>query len=519
AATAVATASPAQPATQPPAALSQAQAGNLAAYEAALENIYTQVNPGVVYIRVLSNSSGNSPFGVPGHPVVPGAPGGQGNGQNGSQGLVPVGEASGWVWDSQGYIVTNNHVVDGADKVEVTFSDGSVATAKVIGTDVNSDLAVIQVNVAAGQLHPLTLGDSTQVKVGQLAIAIGNPFGLSGTMTTGIISNVGQQLPVSSSATQTGSSYQIPDIIQTDASINPGNSGGVLVNDQGQVIGVTAAIESSTQSNSGIGFAIPSAIVQKVIPALIKDGKYDHPYIGISGTNLNPDLAAAMKLPEGQRGALVEEVTAGGPAEKAGLQGSTQQATINGQATTVGGDVITAIDGQDIRSIDALIAYLFSHTEVGQKITVTFLRGGEQKTAEVTLGARPAQTSVQQPASPTQASPSGTAYLGISSVGVNADIAQAMSLPAGTQGVLVVQVAPGSPAEKAGLKAGTTPLTINGQEIPVGGDVITAIDGQAITSTADLRATLGQDKPNQQVTLSLLRGGQTTQVQVTLGSR
>ena len=176
--------------------------------------------------------------------------------------------------------------------------------------------------------------------VGQTVVAIGNPFGEQNTMTTGIISALGRALPVGD-GTFTGPSYQIPDVIQTDAPINPGNSGGVLLNDQGQVVGVTNAIESNSNSSSGIGFAIPSAIVNKVVPALIQSGHYDHPYLGVSGGDLTPDLAKAMNLPVTQRGALIQTVVPGGPADKAGIKGSTQPTTIQGQSVNVGGDVIT----------------------------------------------------------------------------------------------------------------------------------------------------------------------------------
>jgi serine protease Do len=243
----------------------------------------------------------------------------------------------------------------------------------------------------ANQLQPVQMGDSNQIKVGELAIAIGNPFGLSGTMTTGIISALGRTYPVDNSGAQTGPSYTIPDVIQTDAPINPGNSGGVLVNDQGQLLGVTFAIESSTNSSSGIGFVLPSASVQRVVPSIIQTGKYEHAFIGISGVGLTAQLATAMSLDAGQRGALVEDVTPNGPAEKAGLKGSSKQLDINGTTENVGGDVITAIDGQAIKSMDNLIAYLANSTNVGQKVTLTILRDGKQMSVDVTLGLRPTQ--------------------------------------------------------------------------------------------------------------------------------
>ncbi len=301
---------------------------------------------------------------------------------------------SGFVWDTAGHIITNNHVIDGATSISVTFSDGTTASAKVVGADPASDLAVVQVNLPASQLHPVQLADSTQIKVGQFAIAIGNPFGEQNTMTTGIISALGRSLPVDNGVAQ-GPSYTIPDVIQTDAPINPGNSGGVLLNSDGKVVGVTSAIESPVRASSGVGFAIPSAIVQKVVPALIKTGHYDHPYIGISGATLTPSLAQAVGLKTDQRGALVGTITPGSPADKAGLRGGTQQTTIDGAPASIGGDIITAIDGQPVRSFDDLVTYLARSTEVNQTVTLTVLRDGKEQTIKVTLLARPVSTSTQ----------------------------------------------------------------------------------------------------------------------------
>jgi S1-C subfamily serine protease len=303
-----------------------------------------------------------------------------------SQGL-----GSGFIWDTEGNIVTNNHVVDGATKIQVTFSDGTIVPASVVGTDPYSDLAVIKVDASADMLNPVTMGDSTQLKVGEIAIAIGNPYGLEGTMTVGNVSALGRDLPASLVNQNSGATYSIPLIIQTDASVNPGNSGGVLVNDQGEVIGVPSAIESATGSSSGIGFAIPAEIVIKVVPSLISNSKYEHPYLGISGNSMTPDIAEAMNLPADTRGALVQTVTPGGPSEKAGLQPSSTTVTINGIEGTVGGDVITAIDGQTIKDMSDIIAYLAVHTQVGQTVKLTVLRDGQTETVEVTLGSRPTQ--------------------------------------------------------------------------------------------------------------------------------
>lgn len=319
---------------------------------------------------------------------------GFGNNNNNNNNQAPqYSEAlgSGFFWDMNGNIVTNNHVVDGASKVEVTLADGTTYPATIVGQDPYSDLAVIKASVPADKIHPVTLADSTQLKVGEIAIAIGNPYGFEGSMSVGNVSGLGRELPSSQADQTTGATYSIPDIIQTDASINPGNSGGVLVDVNGQVIGVTNAIESSSGSNSGVGFAIPSEIVSKVVPSLISTGNYQHPYLGISGTDISPDLAQAMNLPADTRGALVVTVTAGGPAANAGLQPSNNTATINGVQTTVGGDVITAINGQTVNSMSDIIAYLAIHSQVGQKVTLTILRNGQSQNVEVTLGSRPTQ--------------------------------------------------------------------------------------------------------------------------------
>jgi serine protease Do len=365
--------------------LSQTQSGPLlAAYQGTLEQIYAQINPSVVNIDISQSASSlNLPFN---HPSL-----GSGNGNNG---LVQTALGSGFVWDNQGDIVTNNHVVSGADAINVTFSDGSTYPATLVGADPNSDLAVVKVSAPASKLHPVQLADSSQVKVGQLAIAIGNPYGLTGTMTAGIISGLSRSLPVgldNQNAQQGGPTYSIPDIIQTDASINPGNSGGVLVDSQGQVIGVTAAIESSSNSNSGIGFVIPSSIVQKVIPSLIQTGAYQHPWVGIEGTTITPDLASADNLPSGQQGVLVITVTPNSPASKAGLQGGTQTQTLNGNQVSLGGDVITAVDGQTVTRFEDLTSYLLNNTKVSQTITLTILRQGQQMNVQLTLGALPNQ--------------------------------------------------------------------------------------------------------------------------------
>jgi S1-C subfamily serine protease len=441
---------------------------------------------------------------IPGLPFDPGMP----------QMPQPQGSlGSGFVWDNEGRIVTNNHVIDGADRITVIFYDGTALPARVLGTDADSDLAVLQVDLPANRLQPVQMADSTRINVGELAIALGNPFGLEGTMTVGIVSALGRSLPVQSDLLQ-GPAYTIPDIIQTDAPINPGNSGGVLVDDAGRVIGVTAAIESPVRANAGIGFAIPSVIVEKVVPALIETGSYQHPWLGISGTTLTPELAQAMGLAPDQRGTLVVSVTAGSPADEAGLRGSDRQIEVEGQPVRVGGDVIIAVEGRSVRRFDDLVTYLARYTEVGQTINLRILRGAQEQTVSLTLAARP-QAQSSQPEAQTE----GMAYLGILGLSVTPQLARAMDLPADQTGVLVEQVQQDSPADRAGLQGSYQQVIINGQQVMVGGDIIVAWDGQPIIDFGDLLSFLQRAEPGQEVTLTLLRESNRIDVDVVLSER
>jgi serine protease Do len=486
------------------------QAGTMAAFEGSLEELYEYVNPSVVNIRVVQKDVVTSTI-----PEIPGFPFfGQPSPEQ-PQERFQQASGSGFVWDQEGHIVTNNHVVDGANEIEVTFADGTVRQATLVGADPDSDLAVVKVeDMSAEALQPVQLADSTQLKVGQLAIAIGNPFGLEGTMTVGIVSALGRSLPADASEIQ-GSSYTIPDIIQTDAPINPGNSGGVLVDDQGMVIGVTSAIVSPVQASAGIGFAIPSVIVQNVVPSLISDGRYEHAWLGISGTSLSPDLAEAMGLDVDQRGALVIDVVSASPADEAGLRGSDREVTINGQQVRVGGDVIVAIDKEAVKSFDDLVAYLARHTQVGQKVELAVLRGGENEMVEVTLAAR---RTTEPMANQSESSGRG-AWLGIMGMTLTPEIAQTMDLDQNQRGVLVEQVEAGSPADKAGLRGSYKPVKIDDQQILVGGDVIVGVDDKTVETIQELQSILLQAEPGQQATLSLLRNGETIDVVVTLGER
>jgi len=338
-------------------------------------------------------------------------------------------------------------------------------------------------------------------------------------MTTGIISAVGRTMPAGEPSQGAGGpTYSIPDIIQTDASINPGNSGGVLVNEQGLVMGVTFAIESSTRSSAGIGFVIPSSIVMRVVPELIKDGSYQHTYLGITGGTLTPTLAEAMKLDPTQRGVLVGQVNSGTPADKAGLHGSDSETTVDGQKVPIGGDVILAIDSQPVLKMDDIISYLANSTVVGQEVTLSILRNGKQQDIQVTLEARPAHQTAQAPASsPNEASP--RVWLGITGGTLTPDIAQAMNLDSDQTGALVVKVEKGSPADEAGIKGGDKEVSIGGQQVSVGGDVIIAIDGHPIGSMEDLGSILQNYGPGDKVTVTVLRGSQQLDLSVTLGER
>ncbi len=426
------------------------------------------------------------------------------------------GLGSGFVWDKEGHVVTNNHVVENAEEIKVTFYDGTSVAGEVVGADRDSDLAVVKVDHPAGQLHPIQLADSTRIEVGQLVAAIGNPFGLQGSMTVGIVSALGRSLPVNETQLQ-GSTYTIPDVIQTDAPINPGNSGGVLVNMQGQLVGVPTAIESSSGANAGVGFAIPSIIVQKVVPALIEQGFYEHPWVGIRGTTLNSDMAENMMLDRGQRGALVIDVIPGGPAEKAGLVGSDRVVSIDGQDRRIGGDVIIRIDSQPVQDFEDLTAYLARYTEAGQTVTLTLLRNGQRESIELTLGVRP--TGAQTGDVVEEGTRRGNIWLGILGVTMSPEIAGAMNLPAGQSGVLIQQVVAGSPADRAGLRGSFKSIVIAGEQVLVGGDIIVALDGDSIVDLNDLQAAVANHKAGDEVTLRIIRENDQIDVNATLAEK
>ncbi len=333
---------------------------NLLAHDDLLISLYKEVNPGVVAIGVFSEEGGS-------------------------------GLGSGFVFDEKGHIITNYHVVRSATDLEVDFPSGLKTRGEVIGTDADSDIAVVKVDVPSEELYPLPLGDSDALQVGQAVVAIGNPHGLDGSMSTGILSSLGRTMDSLHEAPG-GAYFTAGDIIQTDAAINPGNSGGPLLNLDGQVIGINAAIQSNSFNitgqpvNSGIGFAIPINIVKRVVPSLIAEGSYDYPYIGISSLGeLNLFQQEALNLPQ-STGVYILEVVPNSPADEAGLRGGTYEGE-NG--IPIGGDLIIAIDEQEVRNFNDLISYLVSQKSPGDTVTLTILRDGEEKQVDLTLSERP----------------------------------------------------------------------------------------------------------------------------------
>lgn len=334
-----------------------------------LSNIYERLAPSVVNIEIQAT-----------HP--------------GTDTIIDFGSGSGFVWDMDGHIVTNAHVIDGASSIEVTFNDGYIASAELIGEDAFSDLAVIQVQVDDIHLHPMTLADSGTVRVGERAIAIGNPFGLASSMTVGIVSGLGRQLPSAQLlSADLPPGFSNPSIIQVDTDINPGNSGGPLLNSQGEVIGVNTAIRTDNGVFQGVGFAIPANTVRRVVPELIENGVVDYAWIGIS-TLVESDgfsvaaLAEPLNLPV-NTGVLVDRISVGSPADKAGLQGGQRLDTVRGRQICAGGDIIIAVDGEFVNNLDELVAYLLVNNKPGDVINLLIVRDGETFEVPLALEARP----------------------------------------------------------------------------------------------------------------------------------
>ncbi|MCB9455259.1 MAG: trypsin-like peptidase domain-containing protein [Anaerolineaceae bacterium] len=310
-----------------------------------------------------------------------------------------ISRASGFVLDTEGHIVTNAHVVDGAQAISVTFNDGYVTTAELIGADVFSDLAVVKVNVSPERLHPIVIGDSDSVQVGARAIAIGNPFGLASSMTVGIVSGLGRQLPsaelINNDITP---GFQNPSIIQVDTDINPGNSGGPLLNSQGEVIGVNTAIRTESGIFEGVGFAVPAATVRRVVPELIAKGQVEYAWLGITVLPVDEGYGvAALAEPLGlpvEAGVLINNVSNDSPASKGGLQGGSHLETVRGRAVCAGGDIIVAINGEFIATMDELVSYLVVNTAPGDTVTLLVVRGNETFEVPITLESRPTEIDV-----------------------------------------------------------------------------------------------------------------------------
>ena len=355
----------------------------VAAYESVIGDVHDDVLPSVVSVFVLNRVEISSS--IPGFTSP--FPFGQGSPPDGGsqqEFFYRNGQGSGFVWDDAGHIVTNRHVVVDAERITVVFSDGSDAEAEVIGWDEDSDLAVLKIERDAELLKPVSLGDSNEVRVGQIAITIGNPFGQEFSTTTGIVSAIGRTIRTSDSH------FTLPKVIQTDAPMNPGNSGGPLLDRQGRVIGIDAQIITRSGSNTGIGFAIPINIAKQIVPVLVSDGAFTYSWLGIRGTTIGAEAVELMNAPVGTRGAQVIALAEEGPAQQAGLIGSDKTKRADEGSIRYGGDVITAIDEQAIVSMNDLIIYLMENTKPGDTVTMSVVRdGGDSAQIEVTLEARP----------------------------------------------------------------------------------------------------------------------------------
>lgn len=443
---------------------------------------------------------------------------------------------SGFVYDKQGHIITNYHVVAGDDvneEFEITFTDGSAYKAEIVGVDPFAEIAVLKTPLNDSQISdklvPLPIGNFSEVDVGQRVAAVGNPFGLSASITEGIVSGLERLLPALSPQEPPNlgqapivpetPGFSIPNIIQTDAAINPGNSGGPLLNMDGQVIGINTAIFSATGVYSGVGFAIPSYLIQQVVPALISTGSYQHPYLGVSGIDVNTDIAEIMGL-ENTTGFLVIQVTSGSPAEKSGIRGGSVLTEIDGTEIELGGDVIIGVDDNPIRKIDDLLSYLEREKKVGENITLSIIRNGDVQQIDLTLVARPTPAAfgseiIQEPQEdmPT---------LGVTGIQVSPEIALQMKVPPnilqGGNGFLVIDVLRNGSAENAGIRGGYISSNIGGAEIELGGDIILEIDNTLVKSVEDIRKALSTKQIGDTVQLEIFRDNQTQSIPVTLKS-
>jgi serine protease Do len=350
--------------------------------ETAFEHAYARTSPSVVMItgpRATTDSELEAPPGMPFRPAW----------------QAPLASSrlslgSGFVWDTQGHIVTNHHVVAGTESISVTFDNDLRVPARVVGADPASDLAVLRVDVPSAALHPVELGDSSTVHVGHIVLAVGNPFGKQHSITVGIISAVGRTLPSCGGIVPMEGQSQITDVLQTDTALNPGNSGGVLIDVRGRLIGVTTAFDTSTETSAGVGYAIPANLVRLVVPELISHGYYEHPWLGLLGTPLTAAQATTLGLAPSQQGMLVQSVMPGGPADAAGLHGSVRESAPDGTQRCVDGDLIVAIDGTPVASFGDISAYLARSGRIGATVTLTILRHGQRLAVPVVIAAQPA---------------------------------------------------------------------------------------------------------------------------------
>jgi len=445
---------------------------------------------------------------------------------------------SGFVYDNNGDIVTNYHVVAGAknNTIVVTFLDGVSYEAEIKGVDPYSDLAVVKLlnlnehSDALSKLVPLELANSSSLRVGDRVAAVGNPFGLSGTLTEGIISGLDRLMPSGGTdqfnppssppsspppspfnnpytSIIPSQTFSIPNIIQTDAAINPGNSGGPLLNMKGQVIGINTAIYSDTGAYAGIGFAIPSNFLIKIIPTLVNGGTYKHPYLGVSGFDVTPQIAKLMNLSK-STGYLVVNVTKNGPAFLAGVRGGNTTYHIDGVPVQLGGDVIIKIDNNNVRKVNDILSYLENSKKVGDKVFLTVWRGGnETKVIPVTLAARPEINSTSNASS--------TPTLGVIGLDLNPDLASLMNITQ-TNGFLITGVLDQSPASKANLRGGYIISEINGKQIQLGGDIIIKIDNKDVKNQQDIKKYLSTKKVGDTVAITVIRDGKQLTKSLTL---
>ena len=419
---------------------------------------------------------------------------------------------SGFVYDKLGHIVTNFHVVDGSknNKVYITFLDGVSYEGDIIGTDPYSDLAVVKLSEVdknvSSKLIPLELGNSSNVRIGQKVVAVGNPFGLSGSLSEGIISGLGRLMPAGNNGDspqnpfdkpqiiKPSPSFSIPDIIQTDAAINPGNSGGPLIDMSANVIGINTAIFSNTGVYSGIGFAIPSNFLTKIIPHLIKNGEYDHPYIGVNGFDITPEISKLLNLPEAV-GFLVINVTDDSPAKLAGILGGNKSMLINGLPIKLGGDIVTEIDNKPVRKVDDILSYLENYKQVGDNVTLTVLRGPDlvKQTITIPLTARPAlETNLTHPS------------LGVIGLDVTPEIAKLMNISR-ENGFLITSIIDNSSASKANLRGSYVVTEVNGTVLELGGDIIVKMDNVDVKNQMDIKNYLKTKSIGDSIVITLFR--------------